>query len=105
MNWIALPLLHTGVVPVVHREALEGKRRVLGPQHPDTLRNVVNLGVTLGNAGDHAAAIPLLREALAGFTIVHGTKHPHTCRCQAELEDNEQFQANPRLAAHHRRQL
>ncbi len=51
----------------VHREVLEALRRVLGPDHPATLRSMNNLGTALqdqGKAGwpsghEHAAALRL----------------------------------------------
>ena len=96
---LALPL---------HRESLESRRRVhvhvLGSQHPDTLASVFNLGASFTIACDHAAAIPLLQEALAGLAIVYGPEHPHTRTCQRELEFNERWLANPTQAAAAQRQ-
>ena len=62
-----------------------------------------NLGLTLGNTGDHAAAILLLQEALAGFAAAYGPEHPHSRACQSELEYHEQCLTDPRAAAEHQR--
>jgi hypothetical protein len=35
----------------VHREVLEARQRVLGPEHPDTLRSMNNLGTALQDQG------------------------------------------------------
>ena len=86
-------------------EVLETQRRVFGSEDSGTLMTmgnvatlrcsmgndelvltgVFNLGAVLGNAGDHAAATPLLHEALAGqiiagFTVAYGPEHPHVTR-------------------------
>jgi hypothetical protein len=33
----------------MHRRALEGREKVLGPEHPDTRSSVRNLGLALGD--------------------------------------------------------
>jgi hypothetical protein len=35
----------------MHRRALEGREKVLGPEHPDTLTSVSNLGSVLVEPG------------------------------------------------------
>jgi hypothetical protein len=40
----------------MHREVLEVKRRVLGPEHPSTLMTAGNLANSLQHQGKHAEA-------------------------------------------------
>ena len=60
------------------QRALEGRERVLGPEHPDTLTSVDNLAVLLESTGDYVQAEPLYRRALEGYERVLGPEHPHT---------------------------
>jgi tetratricopeptide (TPR) repeat protein len=48
----------------LYRKSLEGRRKVLGSRHPDTLASLVNLAALLGKQGKRAEAVPLYREAL-----------------------------------------
>ena len=68
------------------REGLEISRRVLGPQHPQTLEGQGNLGIMLINMGDDAAAAPLLREAVQGLTEVYSAEHSQVRHFQGELD-------------------
>ncbi len=47
------------------REALEGRRRVLGDEHPHTLISINSMGGLLNSQGRLAEAEPYFREALA----------------------------------------
>ena len=47
-----------------YREVLEGRRRVLGDEHPETLRSIYNMGVTMIQQGKLDEAEALVREAL-----------------------------------------
>jgi tetratricopeptide (TPR) repeat protein len=58
--------------------ALEGQERVLGPDHPNTLGSVVNLGILLMTKGDYEGAEKLYRRALEGQERVLGPDHPNT---------------------------
>ena len=60
-----------GAEPLL-REALEARREVLGPKHPNTLTSVNNLGRLLQDRGDLERAEPLLREVVQGFREVLG---------------------------------
>jgi hypothetical protein len=63
----------------LYREALAGRRRTLGGEHPDTQGSINNLAVSAvdeqGKLGD---AEPLYREALAGQRRTLGDEHPST---------------------------
>jgi tetratricopeptide (TPR) repeat protein len=62
------------------RRALEARERVLGPEHPDTLKSVNNLAALLRSQGDYGAAEPLYRRALEAQERVLGAEHPDTLR-------------------------
>jgi tetratricopeptide (TPR) repeat protein len=67
------------------RRALEGRERVLGPDHPDTLVSVNNLAGCLNELGDAAAAMPLYRRAVEGNERDLGPDHPDTLTCVSNL--------------------
>ena len=50
----------------LRREVLEICQRVLGSRHSQTHRAAGNLGISLFDMSDDAAAAPLLREAVQG---------------------------------------
>jgi tetratricopeptide (TPR) repeat protein len=60
------------------RELIIVEERVLGPDHPETLRSRRNLFVTLGNQGKHAAAEAGFRDLLRAEERVLGPEHPDT---------------------------
>lgn len=59
--------------------------RVLGEDHPDTLRSRDNLAVVYREAGRVEEAIPLYEQALSGFERVLGKDHPTTESCRENL--------------------
>ncbi|MFT4164679.1 MAG: tetratricopeptide repeat protein, partial [Microlunatus sp.] len=59
--------------------------RVLGPDHPDTLRSRSNLAFASEAAGDLAGAIPLLEQTLADMVRVLGPDHPDTLTSRNNL--------------------
>ncbi|MBX9585540.1 MAG: tetratricopeptide repeat-containing protein, partial [Gemmataceae bacterium] len=62
----------------LHRRALVGREKVLGPDHPDTLASVNDLGLLYRDKGEYGRAEPLLVQALAGRETVLGKHHPAT---------------------------
>ena len=46
------------------KEALETRQKVLGPEHPDTVRSLNSLAEIYQAMGEYAKAEPLLQEAL-----------------------------------------
>ena len=62
--------------------ALEGRREVLGPRHPETLNSIYNLAALLKEMGRVEEAItptlPLFREELEGCREVNGATHKET---------------------------
>jgi Flp pilus assembly protein TadD len=57
---------------------LEGREKQLGPDHPETLKSVNNLGILLSDKGDNEGAEKLYRRALEGKERVLGLDHPDT---------------------------
>ena len=60
------------------REVLDAERRVLGPEHPDTLLTMNNLAGVLGDEGRNAEAEKMFRELVEIQTRVLGADHPQT---------------------------
>jgi Tetratricopeptide repeat len=54
------------------REALEGRRAVLGPAHPDTLTSLHNLAEVYRAQGRHGEAERLYKEVLEGAQATLG---------------------------------
>ena len=63
--------------PLLER-ALENQKRMLGPEHPDTLRSMGTLARVVGNEGHYAEAEKLQRETLEIRRRVLGPEHPDT---------------------------
>jgi hypothetical protein len=57
---------------------LDIRRRLLGPEHPDTLTSMSNLAETLRAQGDWAGARKLQEETLDIVLRLLGPEHPHT---------------------------
>jgi len=64
---------------------LEFRRRVLGPEHPDTLTSMSNLANTLGAQGEAARARKLNEETLDIRRRVLGPEHPDTLTSMSNL--------------------
>jgi tetratricopeptide (TPR) repeat protein len=60
------------------REVLDVQRRVLGPEHPDTLHTMGNVGFSLGEQGKYADAEQMYRELLNVQRRVLRPMHPKT---------------------------
>jgi hypothetical protein len=61
------------------------RERVLGPDHPDTLRARHNLAYWTGQAGDPAGARDMFAELLPIRERVLGPDHPHTLTTRRNL--------------------
>ncbi|MFM9696740.1 tetratricopeptide repeat protein, partial [Streptomyces europaeiscabiei] len=70
----------------LHRQTLDDRIRVLGPEHPDTLTSRHNLASALARMGEQEEAVRLLRQTLADRVRVLGPEHPHTVRTRDDLE-------------------
>jgi hypothetical protein len=64
---------------------LEARRRVLGPEHPNTLSTASNQACTLYNQGKHAEAESIFSELLVARRRVLGPEHPRTLETAANL--------------------
>jgi hypothetical protein len=60
--------------------------RLLGAEHPDTLRARANLASSYGSAGRTGEAITLEEEVLVDRVRLLGAEHPDTLATRAALE-------------------
>ena len=68
---------HQIALPLFAR-ALEIRKTVLGPTHPDTAASLNNLAVLHKTMGEHAKALPLYVRALEIREAALGPTHPDT---------------------------
>ncbi len=61
----------------LYRRALEIRRRLYGPVHPDLATSLSNLATFLSNRGDYAAAEGMLREVADMEVKMLGLEHPN----------------------------
>jgi serine/threonine protein kinase len=69
----------------LQRQSMEIRRRVLGPEHPDTLASMVSLGVVLSDEGHSAEAEKVYRDALDIQRRVLGPQHRNTLNAMNNL--------------------
>ena len=69
----------------IYRQALDIQRRVVGPEHPDTLLTMDNLNNTVAEQGRYAEAEKLCRETLDIRRRVLGSEHRDTATSKYEL--------------------
>ena len=67
------------------KQALEGRKRVLGTEHPETLRSQGNLSNSYGAAERYEEAIKIGEQTLKGRERVLGVDHPHTLMSRNNL--------------------
>ena len=72
----------------MQRELLEVKRRVLGPEHPDTMDTMANLAHALDGEDKHAEAEQMQRELLDLQRRVLGPEHLDTLSTMSNLADS-----------------
>ncbi|KAL1978250.1 hypothetical protein VTN31DRAFT_1109 [Thermomyces dupontii] len=60
------------------RRELEGRGKLQGPSHPETLRTINNLGNAVQNQGEYEKAEAMYRRALEGWEKALGPDHPDT---------------------------
>jgi FHA domain/Tetratricopeptide repeat len=61
------------------------RERVLGPEHPDTLRTRADLAFWIGESGDAAQALRLFQELLPDLERVLGPDHPDTLATRGSI--------------------
>jgi hypothetical protein len=69
----------------IGRNVLDVWRRVLGEEHPATLRSAAHLASALSRQGKHADAERIQREVLVVTRRVLGEEHPHTLASASNL--------------------
>ena len=69
----------------LYREVVEGRTRVLGPDHPDTLRVMADLGNRLAHMSRYDEGVALLREALERSEQELGVDDPVTIYVRSRL--------------------
>jgi hypothetical protein len=67
-----------GRARTLHEQALDARRRVLGPEHPHTLVSMNNLAGTLRALGDLVGARILGEQALDARRRLLGKEHSNT---------------------------
>jgi tetratricopeptide (TPR) repeat protein len=67
-----------GQAEPLYQRALTVQERVLGPEHPHTLRTIHDLATLYRNQGKYEQAEPLYQRALTVQERVLGPEHPHT---------------------------
>jgi eukaryotic-like serine/threonine-protein kinase len=73
----------------LQRETLDVDTRVLGPEHPQTLRAAENLSFKLGN-DNHFADAEKLQQVIAVGSRVLGPEHSDVLKCMNGLAGNYQ---------------
>ena len=68
------------------RQTLNGRRRLLGDDHPATSTTRHMLALVIADQGRHAEAVQLLRQALASQERVLGSQHPDTQATRQAIE-------------------
>ncbi|KAL8763279.1 MAG: hypothetical protein Q9194_007383 [Teloschistes cf. exilis] len=62
----------------MNRRALDGREKVLGKEHPETLTSISNLASVLRYQGKYDEAEQMNQRALDGREKILGKEHPHT---------------------------
>ena len=70
---------------VINEEVLEGKRALLGEEHPHTLLTANNLAVIYSNHGETGKAVQRQKEILKATRKVMGESHPNTLMAMNNL--------------------
>jgi hypothetical protein len=81
MNRLSGALREQGHYPEaekLERETLDIQRRVLGPEHPDTLASITQLAATLYYEGRYSEAEKLGQQALESKRRILGPENPDT---------------------------
>lgn len=79
-------------------QALEGRRRVLGERHPETVESYASLGTLCFVAGDHDGAIELQRAALELAPAAFGAQHLEVAQRAADLAGSYKMLRTPEAA-------
>ncbi|KIJ93719.1 hypothetical protein K443DRAFT_684247 [Laccaria amethystina LaAM-08-1] len=66
-------------------QVLDARNKILGVEHPDTIRAMANLAATYWNLGKYTEAEKLKIQVLDGRCRILGVEHPHTIRAMGDL--------------------
>jgi Tetratricopeptide repeat len=66
-------------------QVMETRRRVLGPEHPDTLTSMNNLAFTWKEMERDTEAIRLMKDCVQLLKRILGINHPNTVSSSATL--------------------
>jgi hypothetical protein len=69
----------------LQQEAYDARRRVLGPEHPDTLGSAMNVATSLRDVGRARDGLPLAQQVLEIRERVLGPLHPETTETRMGL--------------------
>jgi hypothetical protein len=84
----------------IYREHLEAVVRVLGKEHPNTMRSMRGLGKTLESQGKVQQALNIYREAYEGLLGTLGPNHVSTMESKALFERLSQQDDNTSSSLH-----
>jgi len=76
-----------GQAEEIDRHNLEARRRVLGPENPNTLVPMTNLAIVYAEQGKFAGAAPLFRQTVDIRRRVMGPEHPETLQSMSNLAE------------------
>ena len=69
----------------LYKQTLELRKRVLGDEHPDTLRSMINLARSYSNLGLDQEAMTLEKQAVEGQQRIWGKAHRSTLSSARKL--------------------
>ena len=90
--WYARERANYDEAEQMNRRALDGRKKVLGKEHPDTLTSISNLALVLQDQGKYEQAEQMNRQALDAYEKVLGKEHPETMRSVNNLASVLQYQ-------------
>src|SRR5206468_1813174 len=74
------------------RRVLDGREKILGKEHPDTLTSVSDIALVLRDQGKYEEAEAMNRRALDGEEKVLGKEHPDTLTSVSTLASILEYQ-------------
>ena len=82
---------HFKEAEILENEVLNTRNRILGVEHPDTIRALLNLAVTYKSLGKYIEAEKLEIQALDTSNKILGMEHPDKIRAMANLASTYQY--------------
>ena len=67
---------------VMNRRALAGYEKVLGKDHPSTLKSVYSLAYLIHRQKRYDSSAELYQRAYTGYRMILGRDHPNTLACE-----------------------